>query len=151
MRSPGLHRPSVTVPEPGSPAHGRHAQLRLSNVRPWKLPISLEFPLVAKCRTCVHSPLIQALSGVNAVATPTGAPTCPPWVASRASLLVSAQCVGASPPASAGPQASTMPPPVTRQPLTGGGRVVVVVLVVVVVVVLIGQRTLFVAVSCFGP
>src|SRR5437667_265980 len=63
---------------------------------------------------------MQAGSAVNAVATPTGAPTCPPCVASSAGL---AQVSGAhepgvlgSQPESPGPQASTVPPPVTRQP-----------------------------------
>src|SRR5207247_7184684 len=72
------------------------------------------------CRTCCHSPWMQTLSGVNAVATPTGAPTCPPWVASSASEFRSPQCSGASPPGRSGPQASTRPPPVTRHPLGGG-------------------------------
>src|SRR5437870_10026917 len=72
------------------------------------------------CRTCCHSPWMQTLSGVNAVATPTGAPTCPPWVASSASDARSPQCSGASPPGRSGPQASTSPPPVTRHPLGGG-------------------------------
>src|SRR5207247_10644947 len=65
---------------------------------------------------------MQAESAVNAVATPTGAPTCPPCVASSAGL---AQVSGAhepgvlgSQPESPGPQASTVPPPVTRQPST---------------------------------
>src|SRR5947208_3640923 len=63
---------------------------------------------------------MQAESAVNAVATPTGAPTCPPCVASSAGL---AQVSGAhepgvlgSQPESPGPHASTLPPPVTRQP-----------------------------------
>src|SRR5213592_1518307 len=63
---------------------------------------------------------MQAESAVNAVATPTGAPTWPPCVASSAGL---AQVSGAhepgvlgSQPESPGPQASTVPPPVTRQP-----------------------------------
>src|SRR5437667_108135 len=72
-------------------------------------------------RTCCHSPWMQTLSGVNAVATPTGAPTCPPWVALTASDARSPQCSGASPPGRSGPQASTSPPPVTRHPLGGGG------------------------------
>src|SRR5437867_789331 len=63
---------------------------------------------------------MQTLSGVNAVATPTGAPTCPPWVALRASEFRSPQCSGAAPPGRSGPQASTRPPPVTRHPLGGG-------------------------------
>src|SRR5437867_10803860 len=63
---------------------------------------------------------MQTLSGVNAVATPTGAPTCPPWVALSASEFRSPQCSGASPPGRSGPQASTSPPPVTRRPLGGG-------------------------------
>src|SRR5207247_2927457 len=63
---------------------------------------------------------MQAESAVNAVATPTGAPTCPPCVASSAGL---AQVSGAhepgvlgSQPESPGPHASTLPPPVTRHP-----------------------------------
>src|SRR5438093_1852018 len=63
---------------------------------------------------------MQAESAVNAVATPTGAPTCPPCVASSAGL---AQVSGAhepgvlgSQPEAPGPHASTVPPPVTRQP-----------------------------------
>src|SRR5438094_427162 len=63
---------------------------------------------------------MQAESAVNAVATPTGAPTCPPCVASSAGL---AQLSGAQEPAVLGsqpespvPHASTVPPPVTRQP-----------------------------------
>src|SRR2546428_13397622 len=63
---------------------------------------------------------MQAESAVNAVATPTGAPTCPPCVASSAGL---AQLSGAqepdvlgSQPESPVPHASTVPPPVTRQP-----------------------------------
>src|SRR6266550_609946 len=63
---------------------------------------------------------MQAESAVNAVATPTGAPTCPPCVASSAGL---AQVSGAhepgvlgSQPESPVPHASTVPPPVTRQP-----------------------------------
>src|SRR5437667_7713418 len=63
---------------------------------------------------------MQAGSAVNAVATPTGAPTCPPCVASSAGL---AQVSGAhepgvlgSQPEAPGPHASTVPPPVTRQP-----------------------------------
>src|SRR5438874_1248527 len=72
------------------------------------------------CRTCCHSPWMQTVSGVNAVATPTGAPTGPPWAASSASDARSPQCSGASPPGRSGPQASTSPPPVTRHPLGGG-------------------------------
>src|SRR5204863_295775 len=113
----GMTRPAGTVPEPGSPAQGRQAQFRLSKVRAWKLPYS--FGLL--WRTGCHSPRMQALSGVNAVATPTGAPTCPPWVALSASEFRSPQCSGASPPGRSGPQASTSPPPVTRHPLGGGG------------------------------
>src|SRR5947207_1001243 len=63
---------------------------------------------------------MQAESAVNAVATPTGAPTCPPCVASSAGL---AQVSGAQEPGVLGsqpespvPHASTVPPPVTRQP-----------------------------------
>src|SRR5947208_3327961 len=63
---------------------------------------------------------MQAESAVNAVATPTGAPTCPPCVALSAGL---AQVSGAhepgvlgSQPELPGPHASTVPPPVTRQP-----------------------------------
>src|SRR5438093_7316434 len=63
---------------------------------------------------------MHADSGVNGVATPIGAPTCPPCVALSAGL---AQVSGAhepgvlgSQPESPGPQASTVPPPVTRQP-----------------------------------
>src|SRR2546428_60141 len=63
---------------------------------------------------------MHAESGVNGVATPIGAPTCPPCVALSAGL---AQVSGAhepgvlgSQPESPGPHASTLPPPVTRQP-----------------------------------
>src|ERR1051326_833518 len=63
---------------------------------------------------------MHAESGVNAVGAPTGAPTCPPCVASSAGLT---QVAGAhepgvvgSQPEFPGPQASTVPPPVTRQP-----------------------------------
>src|SRR5437867_10523525 len=66
---------------------------------------------------------MHAESGVNGVATPIGAPTCPPCVALSAGL---SQVSGAhepgvlgSQPESPGPHASTLPPPVTRQP-TGG-------------------------------
>src|SRR2546428_13603722 len=66
---------------------------------------------------------MQAESAVNAVATPTGAPTCPPCVASSAGL---AQVSGAqepgvfgSQPESPVPHASTVPPPVTRHPAGG--------------------------------
>src|SRR5262245_833838 len=63
---------------------------------------------------------MQAESGVNAVGTPVGAPTCPPCVASSAGLahVPGAQEPGllGSQPESPGPQASTVPPPVTRQP-----------------------------------
>src|SRR2546425_13131037 len=63
---------------------------------------------------------MQAEPGVNAVATPTGAPTCPPCVASIAcfSQLSGAHEPGVlgSQPESPGPHASTVPPPVTRQP-----------------------------------
>src|SRR6267142_2013795 len=63
---------------------------------------------------------MHAESGVNAVGAPTGAPTCPPCVASSAGL---AQVSGAQEPGVLGsqpespvPHASTVPPPVTRQP-----------------------------------
>src|SRR5207244_1575064 len=119
MRSPGLHRLPTTPGTSGFSGQGRQAHIRLSKLRAWKLPNSPG----RMCRTCVHSPAIHAESGVKAVATPTGAPTCPPWVASSAGL---AQESGAqepgvlgSQPEAPGPQASTMPPPVTRQPLTG--------------------------------
>src|SRR5881628_335830 len=66
---------------------------------------------------------MHAESGVNGVATPIGAPTCPPCVALSAGL---AQVSGAhepgvlgSQPESPGPHASTLPPPVTRQPSFG--------------------------------
>src|ERR1043166_3430463 len=65
---------------------------------------------------------MQAESAMNAVGAPTGAPTCPPCVASNAGLE---QVSGAhepgvvgSQPELPGPQASTVPPPVTRQPAT---------------------------------
>src|SRR5437773_7278360 len=63
---------------------------------------------------------MHAESGVNGVATPIGAPTCPPCVALSAGL---SQVSGAhepgvlgSQPEAPGPHASTLPPPVTRHP-----------------------------------
>src|SRR6266496_1750874 len=116
MRSSGLHSAPTTPSTSGFSGQGRHAHIRLSKLRAWKLPNSPG----RMCRTCVHSPAMQAESAVNAVATPTGAPTCPPCVASSAGL---AQLSGAqepdvlgSQPESPVPQASTVPPPVTRQP-----------------------------------
>src|SRR5437762_461735 len=116
MRSPGLHRLPTTPGTSGFSGQGRHAHIRLSKLRAWKLPNSRG----RICRTCVHSPAMQAESAVNAVATPIGAPTCPPCVASSAGL---AQLSGAqepdvlgSQPESPVPHASTVPPPVTRQP-----------------------------------
>src|SRR6266446_1551068 len=116
MRSSGLHRAPTTPCTSGFSGQGRHAHIRLSKLRAWKLPNSRG----RMCRTCVHSPAMQAESAVNAVATPTGAPTCPPCVASSAGL---AQVSGAQEPGVLGsqpespvPHASTVPPPVTRQP-----------------------------------
>src|SRR5207249_8002841 len=66
---------------------------------------------------------MHAESGVNGVATPIGAPTCPPCVASIASNAGLEQVSGAHAPGllgsqaeTSGPHASTVPPPVTRQP-----------------------------------
>src|SRR5689334_18261222 len=122
MRSPGLHSVPFTPGTSGFSAQGRHAHIRLSKLRAWKLPERCG----RMCRTCVHSPEMQGESAVNAVAMPMEAPTCPPWVASRAGL---AHVSGAhepgvvgSQPESPGPQASTVPPPVTRQPLGGGAH-----------------------------
>src|SRR5207249_4598092 len=101
IRSPGLQSLPTTVPDPGSPAHGRHAHTRLSKVLPWKLPMRPGLT----CRTCVHSPWMHGVSGLKSVTKPNGAPTWPPWVASSTGGLVS----------------STTPPPVTRQPPTTQG------------------------------
>src|SRR5436309_9393052 len=171
MRSPGLQRvpttpwldserqgpvvpwaiqsASVRHPLVSSPLQcwqARQAHIRLSYVRAWKFP----FRLGRMWRTCVQLPRMHALPvplgpASNAVAIPTGAPTCPPWVALSA---VSAQLSGAqepgvfgSQPEAPGPHASTMPPPVTRQPLAG---IVVVVVGGAVVVVVAGQlKSLF--------
>src|SRR5436309_3300257 len=116
MRSSGLQRVPDTPGTSGFSGQERQAHIRLSKLRAWKLPNSRG----RMCRTCVHSPAMQAESAVNAVATPMEAPTWPPWVASSAGL---AQVSGAHEPAMVGsqpespvPQASTVPPPVTRQP-----------------------------------
>src|SRR5439155_23201693 len=152
MRSPGLQRvpttpsldgerqgpvvpwaiqsASVRHPLVSSPLQcwqARQAHIRLSYVRAWKFALRLG----RMWRTCVHSPRMHALPvplgpASNAVAIPTGAPTCPPWVALSA---VSAQLSGAqepgvfgSQPEAPGPHASTIPPPVTRQPRTCTGQ-----------------------------
>src|SRR3989442_4598724 len=116
MRSSGLQSAPDTPGTSGFSSQERHAHIRLSKLRAWKLPNSRG----RMCRTCVHSPPMQAESAVNAVATPMGAPTWPPCVASSAGL---AQVSGAHEPGVVGsqpespvPQASTVPPPVTRQP-----------------------------------
>src|SRR5438132_3696416 len=153
MRSPGLQRVPVTpsldgerqgpvVPWSVQSASVRHplvvsplqwlqarqAHIRLSYVRAWKFPLRLG----RMWRTCVHSPRMHALPvplgpESNAVAIPTGAPTCPPWVALSAvsEQLSGAQAPGmfGSQPEAPGPHASTMPPPVTRQPSVCFGQI----------------------------
>src|SRR2546428_241517 len=111
MRSSGLQSAPDTPGTSGFSGQGRHAHIRLSKLRAWKLPNSRG----RMCRTCVHSPAMQAESAVNAVATPTEAPTWPPWVASSAGL---AQVSGAHEPAMVGSQlAFSHPLSAALQPL----------------------------------
>src|SRR5262245_43640540 len=131
MRSSGLQSVPTTPGLPGFSAQGRHAHKRLSKLRPWKFPFRpVSVPLLPtmpvrfrRWRTCVHSPWMHLLSGVNGVAIPMFAPTWPPWVAEAASSPDARQESGAqefgvlgSQTLWSGPQASTVPPPVTRQP-----------------------------------